>query len=293
MPRLRAPERGEAEQVPQERGVPDPDRDPAGVRGPAARGLRASPRPRRRRSTSSLQDIDDGQVTQATIKVENHEVNVDPQGRQAVHHRLPEDYASTLTSELAAARTCPSTVKGDPGLAVVVVAHLARPVRPVHRLLDLPDEPHAGRRLEGDELRQEPGQANVGGRARRSPSTTSPAPTRRSRSCTRSRSSSRTPRSSRASARASRRASCSSAPRAPARPCWRGRWPARPGCPSSRSRARTSSRCSSASARAACATSSSRPSRTRPASSSWTRSTRSAATAARASAAATTSASRR
>ena len=44
---------------------------------------------------------------------------------------------------------------------------------------------------------------------------------------------------------------------------------------------------------AACATSSSRPSRTRPASSSWTRSTPSAATAAPASAAATTSASRR
>ena len=57
--------------------------------------------------------------------------------------------------------------------------------------------------------------------------------------------------------------------------------------------ARTSSRCSSASAPPACATSSSRPSRTRPASSSWTRSTRSAAIAAPASAAVTTSASRR
>ena len=57
--------------------------------------------------------------------------------------------------------------------------------------------------------------------------------------------------------------------------------------------ARTSSRCSSGSAPRACATCSSRPSRTRPASSSWTRSTPSAATAAPGSAAATTSASRR
>ena len=57
--------------------------------------------------------------------------------------------------------------------------------------------------------------------------------------------------------------------------------------------ARTSSRCSSASAPRACVTCSSRPSRTPRASSSWTRSTPSAATAAPGSAAATTSASRR
>ncbi len=93
--------------------------------------------------------------------------------------------------------------------------------------------------------------------------------------------------------RGSRRACCSTGLRAPARRCWPVPWPARPACRSSRSPARTSSRCSSASAPHACATCSSRPSRTRPASSSWTRSTRSAAIAAPASAAVTTSASRR
>ena len=39
--------------------------------------------------------------------------------------------------------------------------HRLPPVRPPDRLLDLPDEPDAGRRLEGDELRQEPRQADV------------------------------------------------------------------------------------------------------------------------------------
>ena len=81
--------------------------------------------------------------------------------------------------------------------------------------------------------------------------------------------------------------------RAPARRCWRAPSPARRACRSSPSRARTSSRCSSASAPAACATCSSRARRTPPASSSSTRSTPSAATAAPAWAAVTTSASRR
>jgi hypothetical protein len=85
---------------------------------------------------------------------------------------------------------------------------------------------------------------------------------------------------------------CSSVRRAPARHFWRGPWPARPGCRSSRSPARTSSRCSSGWAPAGCATCSPRPSRTRPASSSWTRSTPWVGIAAQAWAAGTTSASR-
>ncbi|GMA22924.1 hypothetical protein GCM10025864_06830 [Luteimicrobium album] len=82
-------------------------------------------------------------------------------------------------------------------------------------------------------------------------------------------------------------------PPAPARRCSRAPSRARRACRSTRSPARTSSRCSWASAPAACATCSTRPSRTHPRSSSSTRSTPSGATAARAWAAATTSASRR
>src|SRR5207248_116736 len=84
-----------------------------------------------------------------------------------------------------------------------------------------------------------------------------------------------------------RRASCSTARLVPVRRCSRVPSPVRRASRSSRSRDLISSRCSSASAPRACATSSSRRSKRRPASCSWTRSTPSAAIVARASAAAT------
>src|SRR5439155_3752625 len=45
-------------------------------------------------------------------------------------------------------------LEGDGLVAVVVDPHVAPAVRPPLRLLDLPDEPGAGRRLEGDVVRQ-------------------------------------------------------------------------------------------------------------------------------------------
>ena len=126
-------------------------------------------------------------------------------------------------------------------------------------------------------------------------SPTSPASTRRRRSCEevvdflKDPAGVRPPRR-----RGCPRASCWSARRAPARRCSRARWPARRACRSSRSAARSSSRCSSASARRGCATCSSRRGRRRRRSSSSTSSTRSAARAARsACSAATTRRSRR
>ena len=177
-------------------------------------------------------------------------------------------------------------------LVVPRPAHLHPSLRPDLRLLDLPDEPDAGRRLAGHELRQVEGQADVRRRAQ------DHLPRRRRRrrgrpGAPRDQGVPREPeevpgaRRPDPEGRAALRAS-----RAPARPCSRAPSPARRACRSSRSPARTSSRCSSASAPAASATSSSRPSRTPPASSSWTRSTPSAAIAAPAWAAVTTSASR-
>ncbi len=122
---------------------------------------------------------------------------------------------------------------------------------------------------------------------------TKDTPKTRSRSSRRSRSSCRAPASSRPSGPRSRRACCSTARRAPARPCWRAPWPARRGSRSTRSQAPTLSRCSSASAPPGSGICSSRPRPTPPRSSSSTRSTRWAGTGAPASAAATTSASRR
>ena len=118
--------------------------------------------------------------------------------------------------------------------------HLHPPVHPLLRVLGLPDEPDAGRRLARDELRQV--------RAKRmsvdAPKITfrdSPVRTRPSRSCTGSRSPSRTPRSSRRWARASRRAYCSMARRAPVRPSSPAPSRVRQACRSSQSLAPTSS----------------------------------------------------
>ena len=174
------------------------------------------------------------------------------------------------------------------------LVHLQLPAdHPAGGAFPLADELHAGRRIAGDELRQVQGQADhqghseddVRGRgrlrrgdrgARRDqgvPAGTGEVPGGR--------------------ARRSPRACCSTASPVPARRCWPARSPARPACRSTRSPVRTSSRCSSVSVPPGSATCSSRPRRTPRRSSSSTRSTPSAGTAVRASAAATTSASRR
>jgi hypothetical protein len=101
------------------------------------------------------------------------------------------------------------------------------------------------------------------------------------------------PQRSRSWAGAFRAACCWSARRVPARRCWPRALPARPRCRSSASPAPTSSKCSSAWARPVCATCSTTPRRTRPASSSSTKSTPWAASVAPAWAVAMTSASRR
>ena len=54
-----------------------------------------------------LQDIDDGQVKQATIKVQNNEVNVVLDNGRRFTTGYPEEYA-TPSPRICAARTCPS-----------------------------------------------------------------------------------------------------------------------------------------------------------------------------------------
>ena len=242
-------------------------------------------------SPSFVGQLDSGKVKSVSINLSAQTVTVTPSSGAPYTIAYPD--SKVLDAQLAQ----------QPQVAVDVVTG-ASPwwsgllplllIRGAHgRLHGLHDAPHAGRRLQGHELRQEPRQArqrrlaqgHVQGRGRRA--------RRRSRSCTRSRSSSRTPRSSSSWARASPRACCCTARPAPARRCSRVPSPARRASRSSPSAVPTSSRCSSASAPRACATCSTRPSRTRRASSSSTRSTPSAVIAAPDSAAATTSASRR
>ena len=160
----------------------------------------------------------------------------------------PDDYGNELINKLAGQESSPLQRRGPQVQRLAVAADLRAAVPDLHRVLDLPDEPGPRRRIEGDVASASRAPSGCRSTRRRSPSATSPASTRRSRSCTRSRSSSRTRRSSRRSARASPRACCSTARRAPARRCSPAPSRARPACRSSRSPARTSSRCSSASA---------------------------------------------
>ena len=61
-----------------------------------------------------LQDIDDGQVKQATIKVQNNEVDVVLDNGRRFTTGYPEEYADTLTEDLRRADV-PFEVKGIPG----------------------------------------------------------------------------------------------------------------------------------------------------------------------------------
>ena len=212
--------------------------------------------------------------------------------RRRVLDRLSAEHRGVAGQHPAAQRHR-DRCRGHRRLELPLDPHLHPPLPPLLRLLDLPDEPDAGRRLAGDELRQVAREADVG----RRPEDHLPR-RRRSRrgraGAARDQGVPREPEEVPGARRADPQGRAALRPaRHRARRCSPARSPARPASPSSRSRARTSSRCSSASAPAASATSSSRRSRTRPASSSWTRSTPSAATAAPAWAAATTSASRR
>ena len=170
--------------------------------------------------------------------------------------------------------------------------HLHPPVPPVLRVLDLPDEPDAGRRLTGDELRQVQGEADVGRRAedhlpRRRRGRRGRAGAARDQGVPREPEEVPVARRPHPQGRPALRASRHREDAARARRRGRGR---RAVLLDLRLRLRRDVR--RRRRLAAFATSSSRPSRTPPASSSWTRSTPSAATAAPAWAAATTSASR-
>ena len=238
------------------------------------------------------QQVQKGDVRSVTLNTKNNEIDVVTKGNRKYQTAYPDNTEQFLLNSLRE-ESVPVDVKAKGGGGIVSALIYIVPVRAVPVLLAVHPQSDAGRWVEGHVLRQIARETDVRGRAEDHLPRRRRAWTRPSRSSTRSRSSWRTRRNSSRWVRAYPRACCCTARRAPARPCSPAPWPARRACPSSPSRARTSSRCSWASAPRACVTCSSRPSRTPPASSSWTRSTPSAATAAPAWAAVTTSASRR
>ena len=90
------------------------------------------------------------------------QVHADPPADQGDARRRPEGQGQLSERPIGVQRSSRSCKQGEhhlrlQGQGVVLVeqpADLAAPVRAPDRLLDLPDEPGPGRRLEGDELRQ-------------------------------------------------------------------------------------------------------------------------------------------
>ena len=207
----------------------------------------------------------------------------------------PDDYGQPLTDAArgrqGALRRSRASRGHRPGALHPDLAPFA--LCPVHRLLDLPDEPDAGRRAQGDELRQVAGPSGWPWTRPRSPSRDVAGVDEAVEELQEIKEFLENPKKFQQPGRAHPQGGAALRPprhrQDPAGPR-RGRrgrgallLDLRLGLRRDVRRGR---------APAGCATSSSRPSRTAPASSSWTRSTPSAATAARASAAATTSASR-
>ena len=91
----------QAEQVPEERGVPDPDRDPAGVRGPAARGLERAVEARADVQRVHSRRSRTARSSTATIKVERPNGHVTLKDNTKFTTGYPEDYGEELISQLA------------------------------------------------------------------------------------------------------------------------------------------------------------------------------------------------
>ena len=158
--------------------LPDPDRD-------RARVLRAAPdQPARRTATRFHRPITSSARRSKAAPALDRERHLQPevadargQGgqRRRVLDRLPRrEQEAYLAQHARAARRSRPRSRAHGRQRLPRHPHLHPSLPPVLRLRDLPDEPNAGRRLAGDELRQVAGEADVGRRPRRSPSATSP-----------------------------------------------------------------------------------------------------------------------
>ena len=149
----------------QRRPGPDPDRDRARVLR-AADHLAAAAGHDPTYSDFIAQINNDStadQVKSVEIKTNDNTINVTEHGRHRVLDRLPGQHRGAARQH-ARAPGHQHDRRGQGRLVDPLAAHLHPSLRPHLRVLDLPDEPDAGRRLAGHELRQVAGQADVGRR---------------------------------------------------------------------------------------------------------------------------------
>ena len=111
-----------------------------------------------------LGQIESKQIDQVTVNTKDNTLDVKQTDGKNYSTGYPDNYEQPLVNDLTAKRR-QDRGQGQGRLEPALAAHLHPSLPPLLRLLDLPDEPDARRRLAGDELRQVAGQADVGGRA--------------------------------------------------------------------------------------------------------------------------------
>ena len=106
-----------------------------------------------------------GNVSEATFNPNRQSISAESSTRQKVKVNYPSPQSRSSTRRCSRQENVKFDSKGHRHQRLVGAADRVPAVPAADRLLDLPDEPDAGRRLEGDELRQEPREADVPGLA--------------------------------------------------------------------------------------------------------------------------------
>ena len=106
---------------------------------------------------------DNGRSRACSLNEKDNTADVTLPAAQKYSVGYPDNYAPQLINSPISTSTARAGSTSRASLQrLALAAHLHPAVRDLHRVLDLPDEPGAGRRIEGDVVREIPRQAHVG-----------------------------------------------------------------------------------------------------------------------------------
>ena len=107
-----------------------------------------------------INKVETDQIESAVFNPNKRKLSFEEKSGKKGSVNYPSDQSATGLTTLDEAERRRLRLEGHRHVRLVVPADRPPAVRPPLRLLDLPDESGPGRRLEGDELRQEPRQAD-------------------------------------------------------------------------------------------------------------------------------------